>query len=106
MLCFGDLAWVPFIYTLQARYLVDHDPSLSLGWILIIFSIYSLGFFIFRSANKEKDLFRSGSELESIKNLKFMNTKRGTKLLISGWWGMARKINYTGKNFSAFLLSI
>jgi hypothetical protein len=24
MLAFGDLAWVPFIYTLQARYLVDH----------------------------------------------------------------------------------
>jgi delta14-sterol reductase len=26
-----------------------------------------------------------------------METKRGTKLLITGWWGMARKINYTGK---------
>jgi delta14-sterol reductase/lamin-B receptor len=28
--------------------------------------------------------------------LKTLQTKRGTKLLISGWWGMARKINYTG----------
>jgi delta14-sterol reductase/lamin-B receptor len=25
-----------------------------------------------------------------------MPTTRGTKLLISGWWGVARKINYTG----------
>ena len=25
-----------------------------------------------------------------------MPTKRGTKLLVSGWWGKARKINYTG----------
>ena len=25
-----------------------------------------------------------------------MPTARGTKLLVSGWWGMARKINYTG----------
>ena len=25
-----------------------------------------------------------------------MPTRRGTKLLVSGWWGMARKINYTG----------
>lgn len=24
MLAFGDLAWVPFTYSLQARYLVDH----------------------------------------------------------------------------------
>ena len=30
MLAFGDLAWVPFIYSLQARYLVDHDPALPL----------------------------------------------------------------------------
>ena len=25
-----------------------------------------------------------------------MTTKRGTRLLVSGWWGLARKINYTG----------
>ena len=25
-----------------------------------------------------------------------MQTQRGTRLLVSGWWGMARKINYTG----------
>lgn len=25
-----------------------------------------------------------------------MPTERGTKLLTSGWWGAARKINYTG----------
>ena len=29
-------------------------------------------------------------------HLQFMQTKRGTKLLTSGWWGLARKINYTG----------
>ena len=31
MLCFGNLVWVPFTYSLQARYLVDHPqvvPSL------------------------------------------------------------------------------
>ena len=26
MLAFGDLAWVPFIYSLQARYLVSFNP--------------------------------------------------------------------------------
>ena len=29
-------------------------------------------------------------------HLEFLQTKRGTKLLTSGWWGAARKINYTG----------
>lgn len=29
-------------------------------------------------------------------HLRWLHTARGTKLLTSGWWGMARKINYTG----------
>lgn len=27
MLAFGDLTWVPFVYSLQARYLVDHPQA-------------------------------------------------------------------------------
>ena len=30
MLAFGDLAWVPFTYSLQARYLVEH-PKVRAG---------------------------------------------------------------------------
>lgn len=96
MLCFGDLSWVPFIYSLQARYLVDYDPEMSLVEIVVIFSIYLLGFYVFRSANSQKDAFRTNPLSDEVKHLKFMETKRGTKLLTSGWWGMARKINYTG----------
>jgi delta14-sterol reductase len=59
MLCFGDLSWVPFIYSLQARYLVDYDPEMSLVEIVVIFSIYLLGFYVFRSANSQKDAFRT-----------------------------------------------
>jgi steroid 5-alpha reductase family enzyme len=29
-------------------------------------------------------------------DLKYMPTERGTRLLISGWWGVARHINYLG----------
>lgn len=48
MLCFGDLAWVPFIYSLQARYLVDHDPHLPMWQIIVILGIHFLGYYIFR----------------------------------------------------------
>lgn len=30
MLAFGDLAWVPFLYSLQAHFLVTHPQRLSL----------------------------------------------------------------------------
>ena len=32
MLAFGDLAWVPFTYSLQARVLVDHGQVGGCGW--------------------------------------------------------------------------
>eukprot|EP00747_Dinoflagellata_sp_TGD_P222326 gnl/TRDRNA2_/TRDRNA2_94041_c0_seq1.p1 gnl/TRDRNA2_/TRDRNA2_94041_c0~~gnl/TRDRNA2_/TRDRNA2_94041_c0_seq1.p1 ORF type:complete len:467 (-),score=66.84 gnl/TRDRNA2_/TRDRNA2_94041_c0_seq1:53-1453(-) len=96
MLAFGDLAWVPFSYSLQARVLVDHDPRLSLGAVLVIFAINMIGYAIFRGANLEKDRFRRDPNSPLVKHLQWMPTKRGTRLLTSGWWGLARKINYTG----------
>ena len=96
MLVFGDLAWVPFTYSLQARYLVDHDPMLRWPALVAILGVNMLGYFIFRSANSQKDAFRRDPDSPEVSHLTFLQTKRGTKLLTSGWWGMARKINYLG----------
>ena len=96
MLAFGDLAWVPFTYSLQARFLVEHSPEINnLFWIAVL-GIKILGFMIFRGANGEKDQFRRDPSHPSVAHIKTLETKRGRKLMITGWWGMARKINYTG----------
>lgn len=96
MLAFGDMAWVPFVYSLQARYLVDYDPGFKKSTLLILCVMQFLGYWIFRGANGQKDRFRSQPQTAEAEGLKYFKTERGTKLLISGWWGMARKINYTG----------
>lgn len=96
MLLFGDLAWVPFTYSLQAKYLVHHDPHLSNVALFGILCLYCFGFFVFRGANGQKDKFRRNPNDPKVAHLLYLQTKRGTKLLTSGWWGMARKINYTG----------
>lgn len=96
MLAFGDLSWVPFIYSLQARYLVDYDPQLSLTSLILISSVHFLGYYIFRSANSQKDAFRRDPLAPEVAHLTYLQTKRGTRLITSGWWGLARKINYTG----------
>lgn len=93
MLAIGDLAWVPFTYTLQARYLAFHPVYLSTLQTVVIAAIGATGYFIFRSSNWEKDQFRSGN---NPRNLTFMPTKRGTRLLTSGWWGRSRHPNYFG----------
>eukprot|EP01063_Lacrimia_lanifica_P006315 TRINITY_DN13819_c0_g1_i2.p1 TRINITY_DN13819_c0_g1~~TRINITY_DN13819_c0_g1_i2.p1 ORF type:complete len:422 (+),score=188.71 TRINITY_DN13819_c0_g1_i2:45-1310(+) len=97
MLAFGDLAWVPFTYSLQARFLVDHDPQLSREAVAAVAAVSFLGYTVFRLSNSEKDRFRRNPNDPAVAHLKTMDTnKPGRKLLVSGWWGMARKINYTG----------
>jgi len=88
MLCFGDLAWVPLTYSIQARYLVENDPHLSYNALAAILAVHILGYCVFRGANSQKDAFRRDPNHTSVSHLKFMKTKRGTKLLTSGWWGM------------------
>lgn len=96
MLAFGDLTWVPFTYSLQARYLADHPVDLSLLHFLVIVAIQLLGYSIFRMSNGQKDAFRRNPNDPKLAHLKTLPTERGTKLLISGWWGIARHINYFG----------
>ncbi|EON63431.1 hypothetical protein W97_02658 [Coniosporium apollinis CBS 100218] len=96
MLAFGDLAWLPFTYSIPARYLAIHPVQLSYPEIAGILAVYGLGYYIFRSANNEKNRFRTNPNDPKVAHLKYMETKSGSKLLVSGWWGTARHINYLG----------
>uniref|UniRef100_A0A0G4H1E9 Delta(14)-sterol reductase n=1 Tax=Chromera velia CCMP2878 TaxID=1169474 RepID=A0A0G4H1E9_9ALVE len=96
MLAFGDLCWVPFTYSLQARVLVDRPDNLGIISVVLICILNFAGYAIFRLSNSEKDLFRRDPSHRAVRHLQTMETKTGRKLLLSGWWGLARKINYTG----------
>ncbi len=96
MLAFGDMAWVPFIYSLQARYLATNDPGLPTQYYFKVLGLHIIGYILFRGANKQKDIFRQDPKNPQVAHLKTMPTARGTRLLVSGYWGLARKINYTG----------
>jgi len=50
----------------------------------------------FRGSNSQKDMFRRNPKHPKVAHLKTLQTKRGTKLIISSWWGMSRHINYFG----------
>jgi len=96
MLTFGNLAWVPFTYSLQARYLADHPQHLSRWGIAGIVALNALGYLIFRASNNQKNLFRRDPDHPWVKQLKTLKTERGTQLIMSGWWGISRHINYFG----------
>ena len=76
MLVFGDLAWVPFTYSLQARYLVENDPQLSYAALAGILGVHICGYCIFRGANGQKDAFRRDPNHPGVSHLSFMKTDR------------------------------
>jgi delta14-sterol reductase len=96
MLAFGDLVWVPFIYSLQARYLSVHPVQLGVSGTVAVLAVQGLGYYIFRSANNEKNRFRTNPDDPRVAHLDYIETASGSKLLVSGWWGTARHINYLG----------
>lgn len=48
MLAFGDLCWLPIVYSLQAHYLVTNDPDLPLWAVVCISLLCLVGYVIFR----------------------------------------------------------
>jgi len=66
MLSCGDLLWVPWGYTVQARYLVFNQIELGWPWVAAILGVNFLGYYIFRSANGEKNDFRNGKNPKSL----------------------------------------
>lgn len=97
MLCWGDLVWLPFTYTLQAQYLVNHTHDLPVWGTAAILILNLTGYAIFRGANIQKHHFRRDPNRAVWgRPAEYIKTNRGSLLLTSGWWGLARHMNYFG----------
>ncbi len=103
MLWHAFLVWMPFNFTLQQQYILEADPNLPTIAAAALLLLNVLGYYIFRSANLQKQQFRRDpSQPIWGKTPESLQTKRGTKLLLSGWWGVARHSNYLGDMLMAF----
>ncbi len=93
MLVWGDLALVTFFYCIGGWYLLGAEP---MAWstVGVLAALHLAGLLIFRGSNAQKDQFKRHPERKIWgKNPETI----GGRLLISGWWGIGRKINYTGE---------
>jgi delta14-sterol reductase/lamin-B receptor len=97
MLAWGGLVWVPFTYTLQAHYLVDHLHGLSPVAVAGLVALNLAGYALFRASNLQKHRFRldPGRPVWG-RAPEYIRTAAGSLLLTSGWWGLARHLNYLG----------
>ncbi|XP_011804362.1 PREDICTED: lamin-B receptor [Colobus angolensis palliatus] len=106
MLAFGDLVWVPFIYSFQAFYLVSHPNEVSWPMASLIIVLKLCGYVIFRGANSQKNAFRKNPSDPKLAHLKTIHTSTGKHLLVSGWWGFVRHPNYLGDLIMALAWSL
>uniref|UniRef100_A0A3B4UUZ9 Delta(14)-sterol reductase TM7SF2 n=1 Tax=Seriola dumerili TaxID=41447 RepID=A0A3B4UUZ9_SERDU len=106
MLVFGDLAWVPFTYGLQAAFLVVHPQALSSLGAAAIIALNGIGYYIFRKSNSQKNQFRRDPSHPSVARLETIATATGKRLLVSGWWGLVRHPNYLGDLLMALAWSL
>jgi delta14-sterol reductase len=94
MLVWGDLAFVPFCYSIVGWYILAREGPLSPLATIALPILFALGLWIFRGANQQKDEFKRdpsvriwGKPAETL----------GGRILVSGFWGIGRKLNYTGE---------
>jgi len=93
-LIWGDWVLVPFFYSLPGWYLVDRVSPLSLPAVFGLIAAYALGLWLFRGANAQKHRFRLDPSAPVWRR---PPETIGGRLLVSGLWGIGRKLNYTGE---------
>jgi hypothetical protein len=109
MLAFGDLAWVPAMYSLQPRFLAaaaaQGAPAASPAFAALCLGVGAAGFYVFRAANSQKDTFKTDPAHPSVAQLPAIKHANG-RLLAGGWWGAARHVNYAGDLLLALAMSL
>eukprot|EP00804_Cyclotella_cryptica_P020693 CCRYP_003487-RA/>CCRYP_003487-RA protein AED:0.34 eAED:0.34 QI:217/1/1/1/0/0/2/206/530 len=105
----GCLVWVPSVYTLHSRFLVQHPSGLSFPLAFALFVLSILGVLLNYAADRERDVFRAskGQCLVWGSNPRYITakyttvdrktgqvTEKTSLLLASGFWGMARHFQY------------
>lgn len=112
MLCFWNIAGVPYSYCQSALFLYYHKPeeyNWPVWYNILCFVILFVGYYFFDTTNGQQKHFRkvmAGDNVvhkkfpflpkQVLENPRFLQCKNGSTLLIDGWVRLARKMNYTG----------
>lgn len=108
-LIWGCLFFYPFFYNIGAHSLVIPKTSgdISVTQTIAIIALFFFGWSITRGANMQKYYYRINPE---DKYFLFGLVKQecipGTRILCSGWWGVARHFNYLGEIVQGLALAL
>lgn len=92
MLIWGDIVFISFAFSLQARFLLHDVRPLPAWQAAATLATTVSGAVLFRGANSQKHAFKR----QPRRAARPVRTFANGRLLASGFWGVARHINYTG----------
>jgi len=108
MLIFWNYVGVPFVYCFQSFYILQNNPQHSSLYMIVLFTVLIAAYYIWDTANSQKNRFRMQLRGTYIKrktfpqlpwgtliNPRYIKTSTGELLLIDGWYKYGRKIHYT-----------
>lgn len=96
MLVWGDLVYLPFLYSVAGWYIADNvDKPLSSIWLTSICLLHVVSHYVFRESNWQKYRVRRDGPNIEIWGKKVVLLEQ--RLLLTGFWGVGRHLNYTGE---------
>jgi len=118
MVIFWNFAGVPFTYCYSIVYMASHDPSkyrFSTWAYVALYGTILTAYYIWDTSMSQKSRFKMQTQgtfqfrntfpqlpWGTVKNPTYIQTAHGNRLLTSGWWQFARKINYTADWVQSF----
>jgi hypothetical protein len=101
-LCWGDMAWMPFVCSTCAYFLVtDIHYELPRWAIAVICGMWICGHILERLSTAQKDAFKRDPNqktfLFGLIKQDYIDAGNNKKILCSGLWGMSRHPNYCGE---------
>jgi len=106
-LIWGCLCFYPFFYAIGVWPILERGPSddISLAHAALAVLCFATGWVLSRGANNQKYYFKI-SPGKPFLGLIAPRTVPGTRILCSGWWGLARHTNYFGEILMAIGLAL
>lgn len=103
MLVWGDYVLVPFFYSIVGWTLIGRTEPLAPLAVTGLCALFAAGFWLFRGSNQQKHRYKTdrtasiwGRPAETV----------GGRLLVSGFWGVGRHLNYTGEIMIYFAFTL
>lgn len=94
----GCIVFYPYFYSVFLWSTVDlPDPHTPVWLLLIYVLLFFSGWILSRGANMQKYFFKRNPERAFLRIVPEMITDGNNALLVNGFWGISRHINYSGE---------